>query len=403
MSTKSMDQLRSSREIYPAVTDNLRGDIVRRIRSVGSPAKILLFGSRARGDHKSDSDLDILILEKSDQLSDKDKNKYDKVLRGVYPELTVIVRSLREAEEWKYVPGHLLTQALSDGKILHQDEAITEGREAERGGSTQVAEQEEIEYKTTVDLAKEWVMKADSDLANARYILETDGPFDTVCFHAQQGAEKYLKAFLGLHGRRIKKTHELKHLLAECSRFAPIAESDALDLDGLSEYAITARYDTKFWPTRETAAEALALAMRIVDILRTRMPPETLGTSWKKPEQAEPVWREAVLAERRWPRDKNKIMAIELYYLGLALDAQKKYAEAESIYKQAVRLDQAVPDNNALKITYRNCLVSNCLSQGKQQQALKWLKQIQQLAPSDASVASRIKQLEEQIKAGKSP
>lgn len=43
---------------------------------------------------------------------------------------------------------------------------------------------------------RQWVEKAESDLRNAEHTLELDCPLDTVCFHAQQCAEKYLKALL---------------------------------------------------------------------------------------------------------------------------------------------------------------------------------------------------------------
>ena len=55
------------------------------------------------------------------------------------------------------------------------------------------------------------VEKAEHDLRNAEHTLtiEQDCPFDTVCFHAQQCAEKYLKALLVWKGIPFPKTHNL--------------------------------------------------------------------------------------------------------------------------------------------------------------------------------------------------
>src|SRR5271154_7151515 len=39
--------------------------IVERIRRVANPRRIVLFGSRARGDHRPGSDIDILVIEES--------------------------------------------------------------------------------------------------------------------------------------------------------------------------------------------------------------------------------------------------------------------------------------------------------------------------------------------------
>ena len=51
---------------YPPVTDETLQEVVRRILAVGSPLRIVLFGSRARGRARPGSDLDILIVEESD-------------------------------------------------------------------------------------------------------------------------------------------------------------------------------------------------------------------------------------------------------------------------------------------------------------------------------------------------
>ena len=52
-----------------------------------------------------------------------------------------------------------------------------------------------------------WCQKADNDLKNAHHEVEHEDPaLDTVCFHAQQAKEKYLKVFL-VHSKYSLKRH----------------------------------------------------------------------------------------------------------------------------------------------------------------------------------------------------
>jgi len=63
-------------------------------------------------------------------------------------------------------------------------------------------------------IASEWIGKAEGDFATAkRELAATDNPnYDAVCFHAQQCAEKYLKAFLQEANITFPKTHDLANL-----------------------------------------------------------------------------------------------------------------------------------------------------------------------------------------------
>jgi HEPN domain-containing protein len=93
-------------------------------------------------------------------------------------------------------------------------------------------------------IAAEWVEKAEGDLATAtRELRARVRPnYDAACFHAQQCAEKYLKACRQEHGIRFEKTHNLGRLL---DLLLPIL-SDWIDLRaGLQElnaYAVAFRY-----------------------------------------------------------------------------------------------------------------------------------------------------------------
>jgi len=62
---------------------------------------------------------------------------------------------------------------------------------------------------------RRWVEKAEHDLRNAEHVLtlREQCPTDTVCFHCQQCAEKYLKALLVFRGIAFPRTHDLVLLL----------------------------------------------------------------------------------------------------------------------------------------------------------------------------------------------
>jgi HEPN domain-containing protein len=65
--------------------------------------------------------------------------------------------------------------------------------------------------------AKEFINKAKEDIGVARTLLQEAEFFESSCFHSQQAAEKYLKAFLIKKGVRFKKIHDLEQLIEMCS------------------------------------------------------------------------------------------------------------------------------------------------------------------------------------------
>jgi HEPN domain-containing protein len=63
-------------------------------------------------------------------------------------------------------------------------------------------------------LIKDWIDKADHDLGSARLIfLHNSEYFDTIAFHCQQAAEKYLKAILLYYELEFQRSHNLAYLL----------------------------------------------------------------------------------------------------------------------------------------------------------------------------------------------
>lgn len=127
---------------------------------------------------------------------------------------------------------------------------------------------------------RSWMTKAAHDLKNAENTLATlsdpECPLDTVCFHAQQCAEKSLKAFLTFRQIPFEKTHDLGQILYRC-REAPELIRGLEQLKELSRYAADSRYPGSEFPpeeiTRAEAESAVGLARKAYEAVRRQLGP----------------------------------------------------------------------------------------------------------------------------------
>jgi len=95
-------------------------EMIERMRKAGNPDKIILFGSRARGDAKADSDIDLLVVEKSDRPRYKRAARYRRAVVGLFVAKDIVVWSPQEIEEWKEVPNAFITTILREGRMLYE-------------------------------------------------------------------------------------------------------------------------------------------------------------------------------------------------------------------------------------------------------------------------------------------
>lgn len=65
--------------------------------------------------------------------------------------------------------------------------------------------------------------------------------YGTASFHAQQGAEKALKALLARHGVPVENTHDLGRLLRQAENVSPGIATRLADADALTPFAVLTR------------------------------------------------------------------------------------------------------------------------------------------------------------------
>lgn len=122
-------------------------------------------------------------------------------------------------------------------------------------------------------VVREWILKAESDLLSAVHLLKlgSECPTDSVAFHAQQCAEKYLKALLVLHEVHVPKTHDLARLVQLFPSTLQLA-FEPEEQEVLTSYAAGARYPG--WPEipLAQARRSVAIARRLRREIRSLMP-----------------------------------------------------------------------------------------------------------------------------------
>ncbi len=121
--------------------------------------------------------------------------------------------------------------------------------------------------------ARAWLAKAELDLKAAAHEMAVDGLWGDVMFHAQQAAEKSMKAFLAWHDVPFRKTHNLEEIGQQCIAVDAALATAADEAVPLTEYAWKFRYPGEAdEPDRARAEEALAAARCVYDAILRRLP-----------------------------------------------------------------------------------------------------------------------------------
>lgn len=206
--------------------------MVRAVVDEVAPERVILFGSRARGDAKADSDYDLIVVE-SEAFSEK-RSRHDeearlyRALAGIGASTDILVYCQDEVDFWRGSLNHILARALQEGKVLYE-------RSPARPCSMSDPQQDRELLQ-----ARELLDAAGRDLSALRGMNDADVFADEIYgFHVQQAAEKSFKAWLALLGEKYPTIHDLADLLE------PLKERD-LEAAGFEEFTEFTRFAVRF-------------------------------------------------------------------------------------------------------------------------------------------------------------
>ena len=135
------------------------------------------------------------------------------------------------------------------------------------------------------DFVQEWLGKAEGDLRSAQHLLTLPQPdYFTAAFHAQQAAEKFLKAFLVRHQIPFPKSHDIQELLGLAGGVIAGLKAELASAAMLTPFGVDFRYPGEQIADLWTAREAVEEARRVREVIQQHLQsylrqgrPENLG------------------------------------------------------------------------------------------------------------------------------
>jgi len=100
----------------PEVASDMAAVIV----DAAHPKRVILFGSRARGDATAESDFDLMVVEEQPGDRYQEMVRLRRLLRGFRVSVDVLVVSENKYEYWRDTPGNVYHQAATEGVTLYE-------------------------------------------------------------------------------------------------------------------------------------------------------------------------------------------------------------------------------------------------------------------------------------------
>jgi HEPN domain-containing protein len=119
---------------------------------------------------------------------------------------------------------------------------------------------------TALDLAKEWLRYAKSDLKTAKHMFKDVHPKETEisCYHAHQCAEKSLKAYLIAKEAEPPHTHDLVELVRLCIAYEASFSTIQLYSVSLNPYGVQVRYPNELSVDDSITGQAISCTEKVL-------------------------------------------------------------------------------------------------------------------------------------------
>ena len=226
---------------------------------------VILYGSRARGDHRSDSDVDLAIVADEVELAAQERADLRERARAIglsvavapVKHIDVIVWTEAEYRTKKRSINHVAGRAWREGLVLY--------------GAHETLPGEEI--VSELDNARELMRMCQGQIRALFAMAYDDETFieNIFGFHAQRGAELAFKSWITLLGHRYERTHNVADLLAILADNGIGAAQPFSHLASLTPYAVKYVYEEIENPTMDrhyVASEVNALAELVASLIR---------------------------------------------------------------------------------------------------------------------------------------
>ena len=210
--------------------------MAKRLRDEYGAEAVILYGSRAEGSARPDSDIDLLIIK-----SDVSGGAIER-----FREMNAVLFDVREGyslDTRLYTPEQVeITLARGDHFI---QDIILRGNALHKGDNfakyIELAEKSYDMNPQDSEYPEDWIEVAEEDLEMSLILLESGHPRGAG-YNLQQAVEKFFKAYLIRQGWRLQRTHDLVRLLDDALRYDETLEEYRRLCGLVANYSLAGRY-----------------------------------------------------------------------------------------------------------------------------------------------------------------